>query len=83
MLDVVSAVLRDVRKAKSEEHRSQRSPVARLVVKDGAAQLAALQAGQQDLCNAGTVGELVLQEAPERWVSIELAPVAERVPGGS
>jgi valyl-tRNA synthetase len=46
-LDVISAVLSEVRKAKSEEHRSQRSPVARLVVKDNAAQLAALQAGQR------------------------------------
>jgi valyl-tRNA synthetase len=83
LLDVVSAVLMEVRKAKSEEHRPQRSPVARLVVEDGAAQLAALRAGQQDLCNAGTVAEMVLQEAPQRSVSVELAPVAEPVPGGS
>ena len=73
-LDVVSAVLMEVRKAKSGERRSQRSAVARLVVEDVPERLAEFRLGQDDLCGAGTVRELVLREAEARTVTVELAP---------
>ena len=82
VLETVSSVLMEVRKAKSEERRSQRSAVARLVVEDTPAQLAVLRAGQDDLCNAGGVGELVLREALARAVTVELAPEAETAGAG-
>lgn len=78
VLDVVSSVLVEVRKAKSEGRRSQRSGVARLVVEDSPERLAALQVGETDLRRAGTIRELVLQEAPARAVTVELAPETER-----
>ncbi|WP_203856159.1 valine--tRNA ligase [Plantactinospora mayteni] len=74
VFDAVRAVLVDVRKAKSENRRSQRSQVARLVIAGEAGRLALLRAGLEDLRRAGSVLELVLTESPVPAVTVELDP---------
>ncbi len=73
LLDVVGSALAEVRKAKSEQRRSQRSEVASLHVRDLADRVAALRMAEQDLRDAGHIRSLVLGEAPERLVTVELA----------
>jgi len=73
VLDVVGSALAEVRKAKSEQRRSQRSEVASLHVKDLADRVAALRLAEQDLRDAGHIRSLVLREAPERLITVELA----------
>ncbi|MCU7730411.1 valine--tRNA ligase [Actinoplanes sp. KI2] len=73
-LGAVGAVLVDVRKTKSENRRSQRSEVARLVLSDAADQLDLVRIGEQDLRRAGSIADLVLRESPTREVTVELAP---------
>ena len=75
ILDAVSAVLMEVRKAKSEQRQSQRSAVKLLVVEDLEERLAELRQGQSDLCRAGSIEDLELRAAPARKVSVELAQV--------
>ncbi|MEV0230205.1 valine--tRNA ligase [Nonomuraea sp. NPDC050786] len=74
ILDATSSALRDVRKAKSEERRSQRTPVASLVIEELPERAAALRMAETDLRQAGTVENLVIREAAERRVVVELAP---------
>jgi valyl-tRNA synthetase len=76
ILDIAADVLAEVRKAKSSEKRSLRTKVARLTVKDAGDRLAALRVAEGDLRAAGGVVDLVLHEAPERLVTVELAPAA-------
>jgi valyl-tRNA synthetase len=73
-LAVTADVLKEVRKAKSEARRPMRAPVARLVVRDLPARLAALQLGLEDLRAAGEAVEAV--EADEFAVEVELAEEA-------
>jgi valyl-tRNA synthetase len=73
VLDVVGSALAEVRKAKSEQRRSQRSEVASLHVEDLADRVAALRMAEQDLRDAGHIRSLVLGEAPERVITVELA----------
>ncbi|HEV8648918.1 MAG TPA: valine--tRNA ligase [Actinomycetes bacterium] len=79
VLDVAAEVLAEVRKAKSTEKRSLRTKVARLTVADVGDHLAALRMAEADLRAAGRVADLVLHEAPQRLVTVELAPIAEQV----
>ena len=74
VLDVASAVLADVRKAKSDEKRSQRSAVTSLLVDELPDRAAALRLAEGDLRRAGTISELEIRAAPERRITIELAP---------
>ena len=73
VLDVVGSALAEVRRAKSEQRRSQRSEVASLHVEDLADRVAALRLAEQDLRDAGHIRDLVLGEAPERLITVELA----------
>jgi valyl-tRNA synthetase len=75
--DQASSVLGEVRKAKSDERRSQRSVVDHLLVEDGAEALAALRLAEGDLRRAGSVLELELSEAPVRLVTVRLAAEEE------
>jgi valyl-tRNA synthetase len=77
VLDAIGAVLVEVRRAKTTERRSQRSVVERLLIADTAEQLGRIRAGATDLRNASSVVDLVLEEAAERRIVVELAPVAE------
>ncbi len=65
VLEVVAEVLGVVRRAKTTEKRSLRSPVARLEVVGGPERLGAVDAARTDLVAAGSVAELVLREGPE------------------
>lgn len=77
VLDVASSVLAEVRKAKSTQKLSQRSEVLSLVVADTTDYVAALRVAENDLRDAGNISELVLREAEERRVTIELAEAAD------
>jgi valyl-tRNA synthetase len=72
-LDVTADVLREVRKAKSEARRPMRAPIDRVVVRDTAERLHALELGAGDLCLAGTIAVLEPVEAGEFSVEVELA----------
>jgi valyl-tRNA synthetase len=76
-LDVTAEVLREVRKAKSEARRKMRAPVARVVVRDSAERLRALELGSGDLLQAGTIEALDLAEAEEFAVEVELAEASD------
>ena len=73
VLEAASAVLRAVRKAKSEAKLSQRAPVALVVVRDTRARLDALAAAEADLRDAGSIAELQLEEAEAAAVEVTLA----------
>ena len=72
-LDAVSEVLARVRRAKTEAKRSQRSPVARLLVRAPDAARAAIEAARDDLVDALTVTELVVEAGDELSVEVTLA----------
>jgi valyl-tRNA synthetase len=62
VLDVVSEVLGQVRRAKTGAKRSMRAPVAVLTVTDDPARLTALSLAEDDLRDAGGVVDLVIVE---------------------
>jgi valyl-tRNA synthetase len=73
VLDTVSAVLAEVRKAKSSRQVSLRAEVSRLTVTGDAGRLATVEAARADLVVAGVVSDLVLEESTEESVTVELA----------
>ncbi|MDQ3464596.1 MAG: valine--tRNA ligase [Actinomycetota bacterium] len=73
VLDTVSTVLAEVRKAKSSSQVSLRAEVSRLTVTGNAARLTAIEAARPDLIVAGVVADLVLHESAEESVTVELA----------
>ena len=73
MLDPVCEVMAAVRRAKTEAKASQKAQVERLVVNAPAADHAAVQAGRVDLCDAGSVVEMVLVEADAILCEVTLA----------
>jgi valyl-tRNA synthetase len=75
VLDAVTAVLGEVRKAKSEAKLSQRAAVERVVVRDSRSRLDALRAAETDLREAGSIAHLVLEEGPDPSVDVRLAPL--------
>jgi valyl-tRNA synthetase len=77
-LAVTADVLREVRKAKSEARRPMRSPVRRVVVRDTAQRLRALELGSGDLVAAGAIERLEPVEDEGFAVEVELAPDASQ-----
>ena len=73
-LAVASAVLGEVRKAKTAAKASMRADVARTVVRDSHDRLAALALVEADVRDAGRIAELVTEEAETFSVEVELAP---------
>jgi len=71
---VTAAVLREVRKAKSEARVKMRAPVERVLVHDTAERLRALELGSGDLLQAGSIEALDLVQAEEFTVEVRLAP---------
>jgi valyl-tRNA synthetase len=59
-LEAATAVLAEVRRAKTAAKRSLRSPVRRVEVADRPERLAALAEAAGDLCRAGAIADLVL-----------------------
>ncbi len=72
-LEVTADVLREVRKAKSQAKRPMRAPVTRVLVRDTAERLAALQLGEGDLLEAGSIARVETAEDGEFAVEVELA----------
>jgi hypothetical protein len=62
-----------VRKVKSQARRPMRAPVTRLVVRDTAERLRALELGSDDLVKAGAIERLEPVVAEEFAVEVELA----------
>ena len=71
---VASAVLGDVRRAKSEAKRPLRTEVLRATVTDTVERLAVLESVADDVRAAGRITELVTVEGSELSVRSELAP---------
>jgi valyl-tRNA synthetase len=72
-LGVASAVLGEVRKAKTAAKASMRADVARTVVRDSHDRLAALALVEADVRDAGRIAALVTEEADSLSVEVELA----------
>ncbi len=72
VLEAVTAVLTQVRKAKSEAHVSMRTPVTVLTIDDTAANLERLRAGLVDLQLAAKAEAVELHEATTRSVAVIL-----------
>jgi valyl-tRNA synthetase len=77
-LEVTADVLREVRKAKSQARRPMRAPVRRVVVRDTAQRLQALELGSGDLVAAGAIEQLDRVEGESFAVEVELAPEPAR-----
>ncbi len=76
-LEVTAEVLSEVRKAKSQARRPMRAPVARVVVRDTAERLDALELGLGDLRLAGSIEAVERVAAKEFAVEVELAAAEE------
>ena len=72
VLDEVSWVLGEVRRAKTDAKLSMRAPVARVGVRSPAQRLAAVGLAEGDLREAGSIAEVVFEESDEAAVSVEL-----------
>ena len=75
-LGVTVDVLREVRKAKSQARRPMRAPVVRVVVRDTAERLRALELGSGDLVQAGSIEALDPVVDEEFAVEVQLAQEA-------
>src|SRR4051794_1478254 len=73
VFETAGDVLAAVRKAKSEQKRSLRTPVTHTVVHDTAARLDALHRAELDLCEAGKIAKLTTETAESLRVEVELA----------
>ena len=73
---VASAVLGDVRRAKSEARRPLRTEVLRATVTDTVERIAVLESVSDDVRAAGRITELITVEGSELSVRTELAPEA-------
>ncbi len=73
VLDVAGAVLGEVRKAKTAAQRSLRTDVARVVVTDAPARLAALAEAADDVRDAGRIERLEVEEGAPASVAVTLA----------
>ena len=73
VLGVTTAVLREVRKAKSAARRSIRAPVDRVVVTDSPERLSALARAEGDLCDAGSIATMECKEGEPFSVEVTLA----------
>ena len=71
-LAVTADVLTGVRKAKSQARSPMRAPVRRVVVRDTARRLRALELGWEDLAQAGSIQQLETVVADEFAVEVQL-----------
>ncbi|PCE25405.1 valine--tRNA ligase [Paraburkholderia acidicola] len=72
-IDVVSDVLREIRRAKSEAKVSMKAAVAHLRVNDSAQRLALLRQAENDLRDAGQVAQIELIASETFQVNVTLA----------
>ncbi len=73
VIEMAVEVLGAIRRAKTASKRSMRAPVQRVRVTDTPWRLGALELGRSDLCRAGSVAELVLDEGQPAGVEVSLA----------
>ena len=73
LADVTIEILTQVRRAKTEAKRSQRAAVASLVVTAPVALHAAIDAGRDDLVDAGSIRDLVVVEGDAVTTTVTLA----------
>jgi valyl-tRNA synthetase len=73
VFDVAADALAQIRKVKTEAKRSLRTGVTTATVRDTAARIAALRLAGSDLCDAGAIAKLSLEEG-EPVVDAELEP---------
>ncbi|MBK9179369.1 MAG: valine--tRNA ligase [Acidimicrobiales bacterium] len=73
VLDVAVDVLAEIRRAKTEARRSMRAPVERVLVRDTARRLAALDLVAADVREAGTVADLATAVADTAGIDVVLA----------
>jgi valyl-tRNA synthetase len=71
--NVVSDVLREIRRAKSEAKVSMKAVVDHVIVSDSAERLAILRSAERDLCDAGQVKRFETALAESIGVSVTLA----------
>ena len=76
VLEVTAAVLGEVRKAKTAARASMRADVSRLELADTPARLAALNAAEADVREAGRIADLRTRTADALFVEVELAAPA-------
>jgi valyl-tRNA synthetase len=81
-LEVTADVLREVRKAKSQARQPMRAPVRRVLVRDTAERLDALELGAGDLLLAGAIEQLEPLVDGDFAVEVELAPEDSTQPLG-
>ncbi|RAS20714.1 valine--tRNA ligase [Paraburkholderia bryophila] len=72
-VDVVTDVLREIRRVKSESKLSMKARVAHLIVNDSAQRLALLRSVEHDLRDAGQVDQIEMTESESFRVSVTLA----------
>ncbi len=72
VLKAATAVLDAVRKAKSDANLSMRADVESVIVTGDAALIAAVQAGKQDIVDAGRIGEIHLIDGQPGAVRVDL-----------
>jgi valyl-tRNA synthetase len=70
--EVAATVLSEVRKVKSTQKRSLATPVVRAVVSDTPERLAALDAAQADVCDAGKIRELDVVPVTDGSAGVEV-----------
>ncbi len=74
VIDVASAVLTEIRKAKTEAGASLRADVASVLVRDTPERLAALALAADDVADAGKAASLTTEEDDSFAVEVTLAP---------
>jgi valyl-tRNA synthetase len=74
LIDVITEVLGQIRRAKTTAKRSMRAAVATLTVADTPERIAALLLAEDDLCDAGGIQALVTVPSDQFAVTVELAP---------
>jgi valyl-tRNA synthetase len=77
LLEPISEVLAQVRRAKTEAKTNQRAAVAELVISAPAAAQAALAAGTPDLREAGNITTITVQDGASLTTTVTLAPPAD------
>jgi valyl-tRNA synthetase len=72
-LDGATAVLGEIRRAKSEAKRPLKTPIAKAIVRDTPERLAALEPARTDICASAHIAALVLEPGETFAVTVEFA----------
>lgn len=81
VLDIATAVLGEVRKAKTTAKRSLRTEVSRVEITGSSAMLDALRLGETDLCEAGRIAEIRCRAVSDEALGVSVTLANEDEPG--